>query len=180
MGITEEAVSWVRRQPEAALLIAAALYLFLLALVVLLLARQAGSARKQARLLRGVDGVSLERMLVNHGGRMVDVSAQMEQIAALCAANAEALQSALRRVAVVRYDAFADSGGQQSFSVALLDAGNNGIVLTGIHSRSDLRVYAKPVVAGGSPLALTGEEREAIAQARAGGAPTTEPTGARR
>jgi len=175
MGITAQAVAWVRREPETAVLIAAALYLVLLVLIGLLWARQGRLARKQARFLRGVDGASLERMLVSHGDRMVDVTAGLAEIAAQSAANAESLRSALRKVAVVRYDAFAESGGRQSFSVALLDEEANGLVLTGIHSRSDLRVYAKPVVGGDSPLALTGEEREAIDRARAGGPELHEP-----
>ena len=165
MGITGEVVARIRRQPETALLAAPALYLFLLALVAVLFARQTRLIRKQARVLRGVDGASLERMLIAHDGRMVDVTARLERIGALGEANAEALRSALRRVGVVRYDAFSDIGGQQSFSVALLDGENNGVVLSGIHSRSDLRVYAKPVVAGDSPLTLTGEEQGAITQA---------------
>lgn len=169
MGITAQAVLWVRREPEAALLAAAALYLVLFALLGLLWARLSGLTRKQTRVLRGVDGASLERMLVTHGDRMVEVSAGLAEIAAQSAASAEGLRSALRKVAVVRYDAFAESGGRQSFSVALLDDEGNGVVLTGIHSRSDLRVYAKPVVGGDSPLTLTGEEREAISRARAGG-----------
>lgn len=165
MGITGEAVAWVRHEPGTALLAAGGLYLFLLTLVALLFARQARLIRKQARVLRGVDGASLERMLIAHDGRMMDVTARLDQIGALGEANAAALRSALRRVGVVRYDAFSDIGGQQSFSVALLDQENNGVVLSGIHSRSDLRVYAKPVVAGDSPLTLTGEERDAIARA---------------
>jgi hypothetical protein len=76
----------------------------------------------------------------------------------------------------VRYDAFPDVGGEQSFSVALLDAAGSGMVLTGLYSRNDMRVYAKPVVGGSSPHSLTEEERKAIAGACAGGPATQEGT----
>src|SRR5688572_2083550 len=53
--------------------------------------------------------------------------------------------TSLRRPSVVRYDAFGDMGGRLSWSLALLDAGGDGIVLTSIHGRSDARTYAKSV-----------------------------------
>ena len=83
----------------------------------------------------------------------------------------EALQldaaTALRHVAVVRYDAFGDMGGHLSWSLALLDDGGDGIVLTSIHGRSDSRTYAKNVTAWSASQQLSPEEQEAIGFARA-------------
>ena len=73
---------------------------------------------------------------------------------------------ALRHLAVVRYDAFGDMGGHLSWSMALLDDGGNGVVLTSIHGRSDARSYAKNVSAWTSQQQLSPEEEEAIAHAR--------------
>jgi len=72
----------------------------------------------------------------------------------------------LQRVGVVRYNAFDDTGSDQSFSVALLDTDGNGIVLTSLFGRSESRVYAKPVSRAASSYALSDEEREAIRRAR--------------
>ena len=72
----------------------------------------------------------------------------------------------LQKTGLIRYDAFDGVGGQQSFSLALLDADDNGLVLSGLFSRHDMRVYAKPVEGGASPQALTAEERQAIAASR--------------
>jgi hypothetical protein len=74
---------------------------------------------------------------------------------------------ALRHLAVVRYDAFGDMGGHLSWSLALLDDGGNGVVLTSIHGRSDARTYAKNVATWTCDQALSPEEEEAIKFARA-------------
>ena len=70
-------------------------------------------------------------------------------------AAADGVARALRHLAVVRYDAFGDMGGRLSWSMALLDEGGNGIVLTSIHGRSDARTYAKNITAwAGGPAAV--------------------------
>jgi hypothetical protein len=73
---------------------------------------------------------------------------------------------ALRHLAVVRYDAFGDMGGHLSWSMALLDDGGNGIVLTSIHGRSEARTYAKSITAWTCEQQLSPEEQEAIEGAR--------------
>lgn len=72
---------------------------------------------------------------------------------------------ALRRVAVVRYDAFPDVGGRLSHSVALLTERGDGIVLSTIHTRSEARSYAKRVLAGKGETALSPEEQAAVDEA---------------
>lgn len=77
----------------------------------------------------------------------------------------EALGGTIQRVGLVRYDAFEDMGGRLSFSLALLDAHGDGVVVTSINGRQDTRCYAKPVTTGTSSFNLSDEEVEAIAQA---------------
>jgi uncharacterized protein YlxW (UPF0749 family) len=77
----------------------------------------------------------------------------------------EALQGALQRFAVHRYDAFEDMGGKLSFSAAFLDVRGNGIIVTCINGRQEARTYAKPVEQGRSAFNLSPEEQEAIRQA---------------
>lgn len=78
------------------------------------------------------------------------------------------IEGAVRRVGLVRYDAFEDVGGRLSFSCALLDDRGDGVVMTSINGRQDTRVYAKPIVDGKSRYNLSTEEEEAIRQALAG------------
>ena len=77
--------------------------------------------------------------------------------------------TSLRHLAVVRYDAFADMGGHLSWSMALLDDGGDGVVMTSIHGRSDARTYAKNVQAWTANQQLSPEEAEAIKYARSAG-----------
>ncbi len=95
-----------------------------------------------------------------------DVVGLRQEVAAL---RAEA-QGALRHVGLVRYDAFASGGpsvgGRQSWSLALLDDGGNGVVLTAIHGRSEARSYAKSVADWRSELPMSPEEQDAVASAK--------------
>lgn len=75
------------------------------------------------------------------------------------------IEAGVRRVGLLRYDAFEDVGGRLSFSCAMLDEHGNGVVLTSINGRQETRVYAKPVTGGESPYNLSHEEEEAIRQA---------------
>ena len=91
-----------------------------------------------------------------------DVHGLRQEVAAL---RAEA-RDALRHLAVVRYDAFGDMGGHLSWSLALLDDGGHGVVLTSIHGRSEARTYAKNISGWACEQQLSPEEEEAIAHAR--------------
>lgn len=75
------------------------------------------------------------------------------------------VEGSVRKVALLRYDAFEDVGGRLSFSCALLDDHGNGVVLTSINGRQETRVYAKPVALGTSSHNLSLEEEEAIRRA---------------
>jgi hypothetical protein len=91
-----------------------------------------------------------------------DPRALRQEVAALRVENGQAL----RHVAVVRYDAFTDTGGQLSWSLALLDDSGSGVVLTSIQGRNESRTYAKNVVAWSSESQISPEEEEAISRAR--------------
>jgi hypothetical protein len=75
---------------------------------------------------------------------------------------------ALRDVAIVRYDALHEMSGQLSFSLALLNAVGDGVVLSSINGRAETRTYAKPVIAGRGEQELSPEEAQAVQSARAG------------
>ena len=91
-----------------------------------------------------------------------DVHGLRQEVAALRSEGTDAL----RHLAVVRYDAFGDMGGHLSWSVALLDSGGHGVVLTSIHGRSDSRTYAKSISDWKCEQQLSPEELEALEHAR--------------
>ncbi|WDL99160.1 DUF4446 family protein [Alicyclobacillus sp. ALC3] len=83
------------------------------------------------------------------------------------------LRSKVGTPQVYRYNAFSNQGSDLSFSVALLDEDQNGVVFSSIYGREESRTYAKPVMQGASRYPLTDEETSVISQA----APTAEPAG---
>jgi hypothetical protein len=86
---------------------------------------------------------------------------------------------ALRDVAIVRYDALKEMSGQLSFSLALLNAVGDGVVLSSINGRAETRTYAKTVLAGKGAQELSPEEARAVHLARTGaGLTQAEPDGA--
>lgn len=118
----------------------------LVALVALVVALRSGSRRA------GSDAEDLP----------ADAAGLRREVAAL---RAEAV-GALRHLAVVRYDAFDEMGGRLSWSLALLDDGGDGVVLTSIRGRNEARTYAKSVTGWSSDQELSPEETEAVAHAR--------------
>ena len=118
--------------------------------------------KRYRKMMAGVDGANLERMLIGH---IDETKAVVEENARIKAENeriAALLQRALTRVGVVRFRAFEDMGSDLSYAVALLDAKNNGVILSSIFGREDSRSYVKPIENGTSTYTLTEEEEEAL------------------
>jgi hypothetical protein len=106
-------------------------------------------------------------LLVAHDHAIGELRDAVRALAGEGRQHAEGIHASIRRMGLVRYDAFEDMAGHLSFSAALLDDGGNGIVITSINGRQDTRCYAKPVDAGHSEYNLSVEEEEAIRQALA-------------
>ena len=77
-------------------------------------------------------------------------------------------EKSVQKIGLIRYNPFSGVGSNQSFSVAILDQKDNGIVITSLYTREGNRVYAKPVVRGNSEYPLSKEEKEAINRAKRG------------
>jgi hypothetical protein len=75
------------------------------------------------------------------------------------------IDGSVSKTAIVRYDAYENSGGHQSASVALLDAARSGVVLTAIQGRDYARIYVKELDRGRASVALSPEEQEAVDRA---------------
>jgi uncharacterized protein DUF4446 len=77
------------------------------------------------------------------------------------------LDGSVSKTAIVRYDAYENSGGHQSASVAMLDASRSGVVLSAIQGRDYARIYVKELDRGRASVALSPEEQEAVERAMA-------------
>jgi len=73
---------------------------------------------------------------------------------------------AVQKVSIVRFNPFSGVGGDQSFSIALLDGNNSGVVITSLYTREGNRIYGKPIKKGVSEYLLSGEEKQAIEKAK--------------
>ncbi len=75
-------------------------------------------------------------------------------------------RSSVQKIGIIRYNPFKETGGNQSFSIALLDGSDNGVVITSLYGREGNRVFAKPIKNGKSEYLLSEEEKKAIEQAK--------------
>jgi hypothetical protein len=142
------------------------LVLVLVVAVVFLARRTRRIDARLASLTRGGDGASLEAMLGSRLDKVDDVSRELDELAARMAVLEGAQRKAFQRVGLVRYNPFEETGGNQSFALALLDTAGDGWVLSSLHARSGTRVYAKAIKAGRGDAALSDEETAAIQQAQ--------------
>lgn len=143
----------------------------LIVLAFVLLRRSGRMSGRLETITRGSDDQSLEAILGSHLERVRNVVRDVDQLAARTAILERDLRGSLGRVAMVRYNPFEETGGNQSFALAILDAKGDGFVLSSLHARAGTRVYAKAVTGGASETALSDEESEALRQALAKPAP---------
>jgi hypothetical protein len=113
----------------------------------------------------------LHGLLQGQANKIARLESAVRSLAATDRRQEQLIEGAVRRVGLVRYDAFEDVGGRLSFSCALLDDHGAGVVVTSINGRQDTRVYAKPIAEGHSVYNLSVEEEEAIRLALAGPQP---------
>jgi uncharacterized protein DUF4446 len=136
--------------------------------VVGLIRRVRGLGRRLASLTRGSDEESFEAVLGSHLERVRQVVQNVESVTARTTALEQNLEGAFGRVGIVRFNPFeGDTGGNQSFALALLDGRGDGFVVSSLHARAVTRLYAKAVTAGASEAPLSDEESAALRQALA-------------
>ena len=156
---------------EVALLIwAVALTILVVIGVVWVLDLQARLRRVQSRyenlLSHGDDDAGLAAALENLAARVSETTARTERLVAHAEQTDTTLIHTVQGLGLVRFRAFQDTGGDQSFALALVDGEGNGAVVSALYGRGGTRIFAKPVQGWLSPKALGEEEEKALAQAR--------------
>ncbi|HEY7736407.1 MAG TPA: DUF4446 family protein [Candidatus Limnocylindrales bacterium] len=136
--------------------------LALIAAVLFLFSRLGRLRRRHEGLTRGSEGRSLEAVLDAHLDRVFAVSRELEDLTARTVALEADAPHAFRRIGLVRFNPFEDTGGNQSFALALLDANGDGFVISSLHARVGTRIYAKALSGGRSETQLSQEEAEAL------------------
>ena len=120
----------------------------------------------QEVLLGGGKG-DLVDFAVSLQGRIDDLHRAVDEIAAGLTRVDRRIDGSIANTSIVRYDAYEGAGGQQSATMAFLDAARSGIVLSAIQGRDYARIYVKELERGRAPVALSPEETEAVERAMA-------------
>jgi uncharacterized protein DUF4446 len=121
----------------------------------------------QEVLLGGGKG-DLVDFAVSLQGRIDDLHRAVDEVAAGLTRVDRRVDGSLSNTSIVRYDAYEGAGGRQSASIAFLDAGRSGVVVSAIQGRDYARIYVKELDRGQPSVALSPEELEAVERAMAG------------
>ena len=140
--------------------------IILFILVIVNMVQTSKIKKKYKKFMSGKNAKSLEEILVkrlNQIDSLVDANATNEKNIKKVVNN---MKFTFQKVGLVKYDAFNEMGGKLSFSLALLNASNDGFVLNAVHSREGCYTYIKEIIDGNSIIVLAEEEQEALKMAR--------------
>ncbi len=160
-----EVLSFVRAQDAYFLLGLSAVCLLLLLHNVSLSGRLSRTARRGRGSSAEGHTEDIAQCLMEHSDALAAFDTRLEGLATKQEQIASELERCLKNVGIVRFNAFDDIGGEQSFALALLDAQLNGILVSSLYGRQDSRLYAKGIVKGHGERPLSGEEQRAMEKA---------------
>ena len=124
-------------------------------------------ARAAQKVLLGGGTQDIVDFAVSLQGRIDDLHSSVDEVAGGLGRVDRRVDDCLQRSSLVRYDAYEESGGHQSASVAFLDASRSGIVLSAIPGRDFARIYVRELAHGRATVALSPEEHAAVERAMA-------------
>ena len=157
MSVSSATAAWI------AIGAAAVAVLALLAMLWVLM--RVRRLREGQAVLLGEGKSDLVDFAVSLQGRIDDLHRAVDEIAAGLVRVDRRIDESVTNTSIVRYDAYEDTGGHQSASVALLDAQRSGLVVTAIQGRDYARIYMKELERGKPSAALSPEEQEAVNRA---------------
>lgn len=122
--------------------------------------------KRLSELLIGEEKEELSEIVLKHKKTLASHKKNLLDLGKILAELIEKNKKNIQKVGIVRFNPFSDAGSNLSFTLALLDEENNGIVISSLHGREGTRIYAKPIEEGSSSYQLTQEEKQAINQAK--------------
>lgn len=123
-------------------------------------------SKKLKNLFKGQKVADLEGVLFEQIKRLRKNEENIKTLVNFAEYLEKMAQKSVQKVGLIRFNPFKDTGGNQSFSLALLDSFDNGAVISALFTREGTRIYAKPLKAGKSTYQLSEEENEAIGEAK--------------
>lgn len=155
-------VQWVGANIEGILIGLSATVFIALVIFIQINVKLSRLLKKYNVLMRGMEGKNLEHILVNHVQRVDEAMIKVDGLSNQCQIMADVQARCLQRVGIIRFRAFQDTGSDLSFSIALLNAKDDGVVISSLFGREESRTYGKPIKNGESPYLLTEEEQQAL------------------
>ena len=133
--------------------------------VALIASTRVRRLREAQRTLVGGGRKDLVEFAVSLQARIDDLHRAVDEVAGGVARVDRRVDESVANAAIVRYDAYEDTGGHQSASLALLDGARTGVVITAIQGRDYARIYMKEIERGQPAVALSPEEQQAVERA---------------
>jgi hypothetical protein len=140
--------------------------LCLVAMMILLVTQVSQLRRRIDRLTGGAESGDIETVLGEHLETVHQVGRELDELTARMAFIESSARHHYSKVGLIRFNPFPDTGGNQSFALALLDESDDGVVISSLHSRTGTRIYGKSVTGGKPDTSLSTEEQEAVDDAR--------------
>lgn len=142
-----------------------AVILILLILVIVSMVRISKLNKRLACFMKGKDAQSLEKEIVGLYEDNKFLKNMVENNKRDIRQLFKQLAKAFQKVGIVKYDAYQQMGGLLSFSLALLDEDNNGLIINSVHSTEGCYTYTKEIHRGECDIELSNEEKVALEQA---------------
>lgn len=161
----EQLINLINQYSTYITLVLIALVFVLIIVVISCIISTSKMKSKYRKIMRGTNGRNLEELIVNSLNKIDDMQEVTEEVKVLCNNTSSLVKSCVQKVAMKRYKAFEDVGSDLSYSIAMLDGNNNGVVITSIYSRNESITYAKPIDNGISRYDLSDEETSVLHQA---------------
>ena len=148
------------------IIIGLAIITFLLFIMTIILLASVKKLKKRYRkMMRGISNRNLEEVINSNLDNIELALNKSKMSLEKCEKISEELKSCVNKVAIMRYKAFENVGSDLSFSIAILDSYNDGVIITSIYSRHDSTTYAKPIDKGISRYDLSEEELHVLNEA---------------
>lgn len=136
------------------------LFIFLLIVSI----RLSSLRKRYMKMINGSSADNMEQILIEMQNALNEQKAESVKASAEITTIRQLMMKMTSSIGIRRYNAFNEGGSDLSFSLAMLNEEQDGVIITGIHSREQMYVYAKPIEKGQSSYTLSPEEKAAITQ----------------
>lgn len=157
--------NWISANSPIIILSMTAIFLIILFVFLITIRKLNKTAQKYNTFMAGTEGDNLEKIILDNTKTLRQVLFEMNIFRERLEVVEDVSEKSIQKVGLLRFDAFEDMGGKQSFALALLNGKGDGVVLSSLYGREESRVYAKPVKGGLSEYTLSKEEEIAVQQA---------------